>query len=197
MRSLNRSRGVCGGADMPGRGSRTFKYLALWTGASLTGLLVGLVMILQEQRAHDACAASIHNGGHSPTQPPPVCGFADTVYWAGFVILVVCAVSLIGASKSAIPLLSRSMSTRNRRTSGTRNWSPSQETSVSVNPTTSTLPAPTGWFRPTGPAPFELPARERVAAASVAPPAWYRDPDNPDAIRWWDGSSWGESRPNS
>jgi hypothetical protein len=197
MRSLTRNRGVCGGADMPGRGRKTFKHLAFWAGASLTALVIGLAMILHEQPAHDVCAASIHNLGRSPPNLHPVCGFADTVYWAGFVILVVSAVSLIGAAKSAIPLLSRSMSTRNRPTPTTRNWSPSRETRTSVNPTTTSLPAPAAWFRPTGPAPFELPGRQPVATASVPPPAWYRDPDNPDAIRWWDGSSWGESRLNS
>lgn len=28
-----------------------------------------------------------------------------------------------------------------------------------------------------------------------APPGWYRDPSNPSAEHWWDGSSYTQSRP--
>jgi hypothetical protein len=31
---------------------------------------------------------------------------------------------------------------------------------------------------------------------STPQPAWYPDPEQPDAIRWWDGENWGESRTN-
>jgi hypothetical protein len=43
------------------------------------------------------------------------------------------------------------------------------------------------------------PVADLVASERRAPlptPAWYPDPDNPDAIRWWDGESWGESLAN-
>jgi hypothetical protein len=284
---------------MPGRGSTTFKRSMFWMGASLTAVLVGLVMITHEQHAHDVCAASIHGLSRNLTQAPPSCGFADTVYWAGMVIFVAGAVSLIGAMWSAATTLSGAIHIRGKVVPRTRIWSSSPKPHTAESPPAfQQHPTPAWLSKLAAPVPFEVPARRRysnptpayrsalsatntadirptpspeyfvavpgavrvvasrgtvqfipvqteeqfvftpsnaelvltpsardtaftptaeqappysspvvpapvesapVASAPPVPaplpaPAWYPDPERPDAIRWWDGSRWGESR---
>jgi hypothetical protein len=48
------------------------------------------------------------------------------------------------------------------------------------------------------PVAVSAPAPQPVDVVTSAPqpaPAWYPDPNDPAAIRWWDGAKWGESRP--
>jgi hypothetical protein len=240
-----------------------------WIGASLAALLVGLAMLMHEQHAHDVCAASIHGLNREFLQTPPVCGFADTVFWAGMVVFFAGAVSLIAAMWSGFTTLSSSFHIKGRPTRRTGIWS-SREQLAPVNQGAGLQPAPPLWLsKLASPAPFEVPARRhngdlagenwptssatttedikspipdhiepnrgavRVVATQgtvqfvpsqgavrfeptqgteqtvLAPsivatpvsssprpaPAWYPDPEVPDAIRWWDGNRWGESRP--
>jgi Protein of unknown function (DUF2510) len=264
-----RCQGVLGGANMPRRGSTTFRHSMFWIGASLAALLVGLAMLMHEQHAHDVCAASIHGLNRKLLQTPPACGFADTVFWAGMVVFFAGAVSLIAAMWSGVTILSSSFHVKGRPTRRTMAWS-SREHHAPVNQGAGLPPASPLWLsKLASPAPFEVPARRhngdqattdrstssapdtgdinlptseqmesnrgsvRVVATQgtvtyvpsqgtvrVEPtrdaeqtvldpsfvqapvrsaprpvPAWYPDPEVPDAIRWWDGNRWGESRP--
>jgi hypothetical protein len=263
-----RCQGVLGGANMPRRGSTTFRRSMFWIGASLAALLVGLAMLMHEQHAHDVCAASIHGLSRKLLQTPPACGFADTVFWAGMVVFFAGAVSLIAAMWSGVTILSSSFHIKGRPTRRTRIWS-SHEPLAPVNHGAGLTPVPPLWLsKLASPAPFEVPARRQngdlagsgrptssapvtddinpsiheqietnrgavrvvatqgsvmfvpsegtvrieptpdagqtvLASSNVAAPvswpprpapAWYPDPEVPDAIRWWDGNRWGERR---
>ena len=49
---------------------------------------------------------------------------------------------------------------------------------------------------PSSPAPDpQSPSTPPATTAVLPASAWYPDPQNPNAIRWWDGTRWGESRP--
>ena len=82
-------------ARMAVRGRVRFLHSALWAGAGLFLTLVGLFMSLHESAAHDACVG-LARGIHERTgQTGLDCGFTDTVYWAGIVILAAGALSTI------------------------------------------------------------------------------------------------------
>lgn len=49
-----------------------------------------------------------------------------------------------------------------------------------------------GWYPVDHGSPFGQPA---AGAAISAPPGWYADPLDPSRLRWWTGSSWGQSGP--
>jgi hypothetical protein len=269
MRSFLCATRVYWGANMPRRGSTTFRRSMFWIGASLAALLVGLAMLMHEQHAHDVCAASIHGLNRKLLQTPPACGFADTVFWAGMVVFFAGAVSLIAAMWSGVTILSSSFHIKGRPTRRTRIWS-SHEPLAPLNHGAGLQPAPPLWLsKLASPAPFEVPARRQngdlagggrttssapvtddinpsiheqietnrgavrvvatqgtvqfvpsqgtvdneptqgteqtvlapsivqtpVNSAPLPAPAWYPDPELTDAIRWWDGNRWGESRP--
>lgn len=236
---------------MPGRGSSTFRQSALWIAASLVALIAGLIMLMHEQHAHDMCSASIHGIGRLSASSPPDCGFADTVYWAGMVVFLSAAVSLIGAMWSGVATLSSAAHLKARI-----NWSSQHDSLAPADRVTFGQLEPPAWLSLTSPAPFEAPKRRQTngassqtahsqtvpsqtlpstprasqspspsrsatvmadattvpsapgqalqsaprtpAATAVLPaPAWYPDPQDPQAIRWWDGTRWGESRPRT
>ena len=202
---------------------------ALWAGAGLAVALIGLFTSMHESSAHDACVALAKGLPSGSNRTGLNCGFANTVYWAGIVVLIAGALSCIAAAGSAISITAkaRGASARStRRPEGSKAFGQTIDptdpvTRWQLDPATDWRPGPAGWQA--GPAtavPFVPPIRdsEDAAGASLArtntlaevaaerpapapspeppPPAWYADPERKDAIRWWDGSTWGESRPN-
>lgn len=223
----------------PGK-SRSMRS-ALWAATSVVVALIGLVMSTHESGAHDKCVAMAQGLLRGISQSGLNCGFSNTVYWAGIVILVAGSLSTVAVAGSAISTATnvRRVGTHvNRRLSGWkdsgRNIDPTDPaTRWQLDPATDWRPGPAGWQA--GPAaadPFVPPVRrtedtEEIAGTAseqskmvaedivlssrsnlavleeqaptshllLPSPAWYPDPQRPEAIRWWDGQSWGESRP--
>ena len=209
-----------------GRGR--FLHSAAWAGAGLLVALAGLFMSLHENAAHDACVGLAQGLRRGIVQTGLNCGFTDTVYWAGIVILIAGALSTIATAGAAVSSATRSgrasdrsnLRVKGRQLKGQTGFEHAVDptdpvTRWKLDPATNWRPGPAGWHAgPSVAEPFVPPVRhsddpeppsfprssalgEDIVITALPPPAWYSDPDRGDAIRWWDGESWGESRPNS
>jgi hypothetical protein len=194
----------------PDRGSsRSLK----WAGIGAAVVLISLVIVLHEQQAHDACIAALHLPGKRVVPRPDNCGFADTTFWAGMLLLVTGSLFTLGAASTAIttsrwwihPPSGPTRKIKSPKRPGDRAPDSSQPVATGLGGGRFAV-AP---FEPPAREPTEMPETDQIPDSQAlktvkhqtpprygAPPApsWYSDPDQPDAIRWWDGSSWGESR---
>lgn len=206
---------------------------ALWAGACLAVAFVGLYMCVHESGGHDACLDLPQRLRRGVNPTGVNCGFTDSVYWAGIVILIAGALSSVAAAASAISTAMKARGANahpNSRNNGVKAFGHAIDpmdptTRWQLDPATDWRPGPAGWHAgPSVAVPFVPPVRHPEDMSSVSfartnrladdialtpssnlallepspafppPPAWYPDPERPDAIRWWDGRAWGESR---
>ena len=166
------------------RGRDKFLHSVLWAGAGLLVALAGLLTSLHESGTHDTCVRLAHGIREGIGQTGLNCGFTDTVYWAGIVILAAGALSAVATGGAAI-----STATKSRRASGRsevrlEGWKGFEQPVDPMDPATRRRLDPASTLA------------EDMMPTSHPPPAWYTDPEQNEAIRWWDGQSWGESRLN-
>ena len=89
--------GPVGGIKLSLQVTTSVRKSARLFGAALAVVIVGLVMVTHEHAAHDACASAT-----SVLARAASCGFVDTAYWAGIVMVVAGAFWLITAAGSAV-----------------------------------------------------------------------------------------------
>jgi hypothetical protein len=90
------------------------KRSALWTGAGLIVLVAGLIITFHERHAHDSCIVSTYLGGQGRVQPTSSCGFVDTAYWVGVLMLIFGALFSFGAGGILVSDLMRLRNARAR-----------------------------------------------------------------------------------
>lgn len=189
---------------------------AFWTCIGLGVFFTGLVMTMHERKPHDSCIVSTYLLGHGISQTTPSCGFVDTVYWSGIVLVIAGALFAVCSLGAAISISAKTGGTfagLHRKLA--RTWlsfvakTPSaRRNGLYLDNAATNVPR-----RPEHPAAFPCPpiAAPTLVLERTAPPeesphvqrqvavppkaAWYPDPDDPGWIRWWDGKAWGESRP--
>jgi Protein of unknown function (DUF2510) len=189
---------------------------AFWTCAGLCVFLTGLVMTVHERKPHDSCIVSTYLLGHGISQPTPSCGFVDTVYWSGIVLVIGGALFALASGGTAISISAKTGGTfAGVHSKLARTWlsvvaktpSPRRKGVYFDNPPTivsrrsehsATFPsqavsAPTLILERPAPPEEAVALQRQITAPPLA--AWYPDPDDQGRIRWWDGTAWGESRP--
>jgi hypothetical protein len=194
-----------------GRRSNFVRYWTLLTCTGFAVFFVGLVMTLHESRAHESCdvVVLIVNGQNVAPHPPSGCGFVDTVYWVGTLLLATAGCFSFGClvvglyawlqwqlTDGVLPAkVSRARNTLVSMTSAKRRHGVFLEGSAGAASTLRSGPPFGSVTHSTPTLVLEKREPEPVPVVSAPPAAaWYPDPTNPERIRWWDGRTWGESR---
>lgn len=200
---------------MAGRRSNFVRYWALLTCTGFAVFIVGLIMTLHESKPHESCdvLVLVVNGQELAPHTPTGCGFVDTVYWVGTILLATGGCFTFGSLVVGMYAWLQWQLTDGvlpARVSRIRNGLVSVTSMKRRNGVfLETSPVGTGqhlYSSPSfGPSVQSTPTllldrlRQPEPELAVTPPtlpgaAWYQDPADPERIRWWDGSTWGESR---
>jgi hypothetical protein len=107
---------------------------ALWAAAGLIVLVAGLIITFHERHAHDSCIVSTYLAGHGRAQPTPSCGFVDTVYWIGVLMLISGAFFAIGSGGVVVNNLMRSRNARARIAVRLTRWNAAFRVRIQASP---------------------------------------------------------------